>query len=166
MQLPRLAPALGALALACAACSGPVDPVSETNAGYAALGRGDAERALDHFASALAALAPDDPGYPRARMGEIECKAHLAPGPAAKSFLEYARAAPQRVSAEDHRRVGALLAGLGAFDPAIDVLHSGHERFPADERIVAAMESIKAAALAGGDDAAYQRIKGLGYAGG
>lgn len=166
MRLHRLAPALGALALALGACGGTTDPAAETSAGYAALGRGDAEGALDHFVDALEVLGPDDPGYARARMGAIEAKARLVPAAAAESLLDWAAERPEQVAAGDHHKVGALLAGLEAFDPAIDVLHAGCERFPEDEKLETAIESMKAAAAERGDDAVFARIAGLGYGGG
>jgi len=166
MRHPRLAPALGALALALTlgACGGTADPAAETSAGYAALGRGDAEGALDHFVDALEVLGPDDPGYARARMGAIEAKARLVPSAAAESLLDWAATRPEQVAAADHHKVGALLAGLDAFDPAIDVLSRGLERFPEDAKIDAALEAMHEAAASRGDERILARLGGLGYA--
>ncbi|HVS19393.1 MAG TPA: hypothetical protein VMT18_12385 [Planctomycetota bacterium] len=166
MRLSHLALVLGALALCAAACGAPTDPSAATDAGYAALGRGDAEAALDHFVDALEALGPDDTGYPRARMGAIEAKARLVPEAAAESLLAWAASRPDQVAAADHHKVGALLVGLDAVDPAIDVLHAGCERFPSNEKLVTAMESMQQAAAERGDDAVLARIAGLGYGGG
>ena len=163
MRLPHLAPVLGALALCAAACGAPTDPSAATDAGYAALGRGDAEAALDRFVEALAALGPDDAGYGRARMGEVEAKARLQPAAAAASFLAWAATDPARVAAEDHRRVGLLLAQLDAFDAAIDVLSAGRARFPDDAQLDGALRSMEGVAAERGDERVLARLAGLGY---
>lgn len=165
MRPIAFAPVLGAIVLALSGCGAPNDPAASTDAGYAALGRGEADSALDHFVDALDALAPGDPGFARARMGAVEAKARLRPDTAADSFLAWSRAHPEQVSAADHHRVGALLASLSAFDPAIDVLSAGRARFPEDAKLDAALDALTEAAARHGDERILARLEGLGYVG-
>jgi tetratricopeptide (TPR) repeat protein len=164
MRFPHLAPALGALTLALAACGGSIDPAQATDDGYAALGRGDAAVALDHFAQALSVMDSAEPGYARARMGEVEAKALLTPKASAGSFLDWAASSPGQVAAADHHKVGLLLARVGDIDSAIDVLSKGRERFPDDAKIDAALRSMESAAAERGDERVLARLAGLGYA--
>src|SRR6187402_1900358 len=145
MSLPLRTRALGLLALslplALAACGGgPADPKAATDAGYAALGSGDAQAAVDHFAQALGTLKPGDPGYNRARMGEIEAKVGFAPDAAAASFLEYSKAQPEQLEAGDYRKVGVQLSDRKALKAAVDVLDAGLKRFAGDPKLKEAME--------------------------
>ena len=162
--------ALGALILsvplALAACGGGSNPEEATNAGYAALGSGDAESAVDHFASALSALQPGDPGYKRARMGEVEAKVRLAPEAAAGSFLEFAGAHPEQVEAGDYRKVGVQLSERKSLKAAVDVLDAGLKRFESDAKLKEAMDLTMAAAEKSGDTSALDALRGLGYIGG
>lgn len=153
------------LPLALTACGGSADPKAATDAGYAALGSGDAEKAVDHFASALGAMQPGDAGYKRARMGEVEAKVQLAPEAAATSFLEYAKTQPDQVAAEDYRKVGTQLSARKALTAAVNVLHAGLLRFEGNAQLQEAIDQTKAAAESSGDSDAMERLKGLGYAG-
>ena len=169
MSLPLRTRALGLLALslplALAACGGgSADPKAATDAGYAALGSGDAQAAVDHFAQALGTLKPGDPGYKRARMGEIEAKVALVPETAAQSFLDFARSQPDQVAADDFHKVGSQLSARGAYSPAVDVLHAGLERFAKDAKLDAAMKLTEDAVVESGDDAVLKKLAGLGYA--
>jgi hypothetical protein len=161
--------ALSLLLLLPACGGGSADPAAATNAGYEALGKGDAGAAVDHFADALAALKPGDPGYKRARMGEVEAKLQLAPEAAASSFLEFAKAQPDQVAAEDYRKVGTQLNARKALVQASHVLDAGLKRFADDAQLKAAMEQTKVAAAeaeASGDTSAMDALRGLGYIGG
>lgn len=170
MTLPSSASALAlVLSLALAACGGSADPKVETDAGYAALGSGDAQKAVDHFAAALGAMKPGDAGYKRARMGEVEAKLQFAPEAAANSFLEFAKAQPDQVAAEDYRKVGTQLNSRKALVQATHVLDAGLKRFADDAQLKAAMEQTKVAAAeaeASGDTSAMDALRGLGYIGG
>jgi len=163
--------ALGALLLtlplALAACGGgAANPEEATNAGYAALGSGDAEAAVDHFSQALAQLKPGDKGYKRARMGEVEAKARVAPDAAAASFLDYAKSSPDQVEAGDYRKVGVQLSERKAYTAAGNVLDAGIQRFPDDAPLREAMDLTIAKAQQSGDTSALDALKGLGYVGG
>ena len=155
------------LPLALVACGGGGgDPTEETNQGYAALGSGDAESALDHFASALGRLQPSDPGYPRARMGEIEAKIRLKPDAAAKSFLTYAEQQPEQVGADAYHKIGMKLSENAALGEAVAVLGAGLKRFPGDPKIDEALQKTQTAAEKSGDTGALEALRGFGYAGG
>ena len=156
---------LACLPLTLAACGGG-DPAEHTDQGYAALNSGDAETALDHFAAALGALGPTDPGYERARMGEIEAKIRLRPDAAAQSFLAYATEQPSQVDAGDYHKVGVQLSERSALSDAVVVLDAGLKRFPDDPKLAEAMEKTTAAAQKAGDSGALDKLRGLGYVGG
>lgn len=165
MSVPFRALALS-LPLVLGACGGgSADPKAATDAGYAALGSGDAQGAVDHFAEALGALEPTDPGYKRARMGEIEAKVGLAPDAAANSFLEYSKSHPEQLEAGDYRKVGVQLSDRKALKVAVDVLDAGLKRFPGDPKLKEAMELTVAAAETSGDTSALDALRGLGYIG-
>lgn len=153
-----------AVALGLTACGGSIDPEQATNAGYEALGNGDAEGAIDHFAQALGQLDAADPGYKRARMGEVEAKIELSPEAAAKSFLDFAETRPERVAAEDYLKVGSQLSARNAYSPAVDVLHAGIERFGDDAKLSEAMELTQLAVAESGDASVLSKLAGLGYA--
>lgn len=157
--------ALLACGLAGTACSGGGDPTECTNQGYAALGKGDAESAVDHFADALKSLKPGEPGYDRARMGEIEAKIHLKPDAAAKSFLDYAAQQPDEVDAADYQKVGVKLSENKALTDAVSVLDAGLKRFPDNPTLKAAIAKTLAAAQQVGDNGALDALRGLGYVG-
>jgi len=154
------------LSLALAACGGGGDPIEETNQGYAALGSGDAEGALDHFAQALGTLKPTDPDYDRARMGVIEAKIRLKLADAAQSFLAYAQEQPDKVDAGDYHKVGMQLSESKALTDAVAVLDAGLKRFATDAKLKEAMDKTVAAAQQSGDTSALDALKGLGYVGG
>jgi hypothetical protein len=171
MSLPLRARAAGLLALSLplvlAACGGgSADPKAATDAGYAALGSGDAQTAVDHFAEALGALEPTDPGYKRARMGEIEAKIGLAPDAAASSFLEYSKSQPEQLEPGDYRKVGVQLSDRKALKAAVDVLDAGLSRFADDPKLKEAMDLTVAAAETSGDTSALDALRSLGYLGG
>lgn len=170
MSLPSRARSIGLLALSIplvlAGCGGSADPKAATDAGYAALGSGDAQAAVDHFAEALGALKPTDPGYKRARMGEIEAKVGLAPEAAAGSFLEYSKTQPEQLEAGDYRKVGVQLSDRKALKAAVDVLDAGLKRFAGDPKLKEAMDLTVAAAETSGDTSALDALRGLGYIGG
>lgn len=168
-MIPKRSLALLALTLplVLTACGGgSADPAAATSAGYEALGKGDAEQAVDHFAKALGQLKPGDPGYKRARMGEVEAKIQLAPEAAAGSFLEYARSQPEQVVAEDYRKVGVQLSDRKALKAAVDVLDAGLKRFAGDAKLKESMDLTVAAAETSGDTSALDALRGLGYIGG
>lgn len=160
------ASALTLLLLLASCGGGSADPAAATNAGYEALGKGDAGAAVDHFAQALAVLKPGEPGYKRARMGEVEAKIQLAPEAAAGSFIEFAKAQPDQVAAEDYRKVGMQLSDRKALKSAVDVLDAGIKRFAGDPKLKEAMDLTVAAAETSGDTSALDALRGLGYIGG
>lgn len=171
MTLQSPARALAAIALSIslgvAACGGDsADPKLATDAGYAALGSGDADKAVDHFAAALEHMQPGDAGYKRARMGEVEAKIQVAPDIAAKSFLDYASGQPDQVAAEDYRKVGTQLSERKQLKSAVDVLDAGLKRFAGDPKLAEAMNLTVAAAESSGDTSALDALRGLGYIGG
>jgi thioredoxin-like negative regulator of GroEL len=147
------------------ACAGPVDPEQATNQGYQTLGSGDAARALDLFAAALGRLESEDPGYKRARMGEVEAKAATQPEAAARSFLDYSAAQPGQVTAGDYHKVGSHLSARKAYIAAGEVLAAGLERFANDPRLEEAMDLTYAAAQTSGDTSAIDALRSLGYFG-
>src|SRR5688572_30364888 len=151
------------LVLALANCAGSGDPVENINAGYQALGSGDAEKALDHFAEALQVLDEKDPNYDRARMGEIEAKIRLKPDAAAQGFLAYAEKRPENVDAGDFQKIGMQLTERKALGEAVRVLGKGRELFPDDAKIDEALKKTKIAAESAGDAGALEALKGLGY---
>ena len=126
----------------------------------------DAQTALGYFAEALGALQPSDPGYERARMGEIDAKIRLTPSAATQSFLAYAQEQPDQVDAGDYHKVGVQLSERSAFTDAVVVLDAGLKRFPDDPKLTEAMDRTSAAAQEAGDSSALDKLKGLGYVGG
>jgi TolA-binding protein len=166
-RLRRRLALLACLPLTLAACGGGGgDPTELTNQGYAALGSGDTETAVDRFAQALKVLQPGDPGYKRARMGECEAKARIAPDAAARSFLAFAQEQPGQVDAGDYHKFGMQLSERKALADAVAVLGAGLERFPDDPKIDEAMKKTQLAAEQSGDTGALDALRGFGYAGG
>lgn len=162
MSSHRLLALLAALSLSLAACSGS-DPAQLTQEAYADLGRSDYSGALAKFQSALKELQPSDPKYVEAKLGEIEAWCYVDAPKAKDEFLAYAKAAPDKVTPGDYKKVASNLTSAHKFDPAIAVLTAGRERYPKDESVYKLGETIKAEASKAGDESALKALRGLGY---
>jgi len=149
--------------LGLAACSGSSDPTELTDQGYAALGKGDYPAAMEAFKDALAKLQPSDPGFVRAKMGEIEAWIRADANKAHDEFLELARSHPEEVGSREYGTVANKMVAAQQFMTAIDVLDAGIKAHAEDPKLKATMDEVKAAAQKAGDPEAIKKLQSLGY---
>ena len=153
--------ALAALFLTLPLCScggGSGDPGSLTNDGYAALGSGDHQGALDSFQSALAGLDPAAPEFMRAKMGEIEALTHLDADGARDALIGMGDQAGEA----EYSKVAGNLTAERHFSQAIDVLDAGIKRHGESPKLKALLDKVRVEAEKS-DPAALEKLKGLGY---
>ena len=164
--LPRLLyAALLVCPLALSSCGGSADPKALTDAGRAALGSGEYEKAADRFAAALAAIGADtkDPSYVRAKMGHVEATLRQDAGAARDEFLAYAKTNPSSVTPDDFSQIGRAFTSASKYSEAIDILDAGMKMHVESPVLAKLAEAIKKAAEKDGDSAALGKMAGLGY---
>ena len=168
-MIPRLrvllVPALALSALCFASCSGGSTPAKLTDEGYAALGKSDWSGAAADFDKALAGLKSTDPGFLRAKMGQVEALVHLDAPKAKQEFLAVATGVSSQVGAKEDVAVASKLAGERKFSEAIDVLAVGKTAYPEDVKIKNVGNAMLKEATKAGDSESAKRLKGLGYLG-
>jgi hypothetical protein len=147
------------LTLPLSSCGGGGDPASLTDDGYAALGSSDYEGALGSFQSALAGLDPAEPGFMRAKMGEIDALTHLDPDGARDAILGIG----DRAGEAEYSKVASDLTAEGHYIQAIDVLDGGVKRHGESPKLKALLEKVRAEAEKSGSSDALDKLKGLGY---
>jgi hypothetical protein len=148
------------LTLPLASCGGGGgDPASLTNDGYASLGSGDHQGALESFEKALAGLDANAPEYMRAKMGEIEALTHLDADRAKDALLGLG----DRAGESEYSKVASNLTVEGHFMQAIDVLDAGVKKYGESPKLKALLDKVKAEAEKSGSSDALDKLKGLGY---
>ena len=177
MRTHSLATALLCLPLA-AACgtseSGTRQATAHTDAGYASLGSGQAEAALESFGEALTLLDPGEPGFERAATGELEALLEVDPGQARDRFLYLARILPKFGEPRDFEGVTHKLMSAGEPELALTSLTAGLEAHLGDPALESLLDQVLVAVEnATSDDeatreakAALDDLESLGYAGG
>jgi hypothetical protein len=155
---------LCALPLLLASCSSS-DPKSMSDAGYAALNKGDAKSALSSFDEALKELGTNtsDPVYLKAALGRCQALAKMGDKRTKDEFLALARARPTQVQVGDFSIVASELCNKHEHMVAIDILEAGKKMFPESPKIHELAKVVVASAKNAGDEAALNKLKGLGY---
>jgi hypothetical protein len=163
--MKRLTLALGLMLLAptLGSCGGAATPADNVQSGSTALGKSDWRAAQTSFEAALAALAPTDPSYKKAKMGQVEALIQLDAARAQSEFLAYAQSAGEGVDSKDWRNVMTKLTAKGKFAEAIAVLDAGLKSRPQDADIKKMGDAIKVEAEKAGDANALGALAGLGY---
>lgn len=142
------------------ACAG--ETADPATAGHKALAERDYHGAVEHFRSALASAAQ---AAEKLELGLALCRAlaHEDLAASKQEFLDLARAGALETKAytdivREYFNLGA--EGLGA---AVEVVHSGLQQDPENEKLKQYLDKLKAeAAKDPGGDLASQ-LKGLGY---
>lgn len=158
---------LAALALCFVpACGGSSDPRALTDEGSKALNSGNYAAAAESYGAALAKLDSADPEWKRAKMGLIQAQARLDAPRAKNEFLEYAKAAPSRVTDSDFNLIASRLGDAGHLAEAVQVLEVGLTAHSESPHLKALMLELGKRAESSGDTGALNSLKGLGYVGG
>jgi hypothetical protein len=157
--------AIVALALF-ASCSGS-NPKELTDAGYAALGRGENTAAVAHFDEALAKIGnANDASYLRAQLGRCQALAKVDPVKTKTDFLALAKSQPSRISDKDFKMVGEFLLSANTSQArleAIDLLVAGEKMFPESTDVTAFKQRVIDDSHRTADAASLSRLRGLGY---
>ena len=158
---------LPALPWALSACGGSAEPQDLIEEGQAALSSGDYAAAGERFDEALAALEAagetDGEIYVDAALGSIEARIRTAPEQARTDFLELVAGRPSALEPRDFSYVGNKFAGASRFSEAIDVLDAGMKAHAESPQLKELQVSIKDRATKAGDQAALDKMRGLGY---
>lgn len=146
-------------------CSSAEDPGGLTEAGYKALGTGDHDAALAEFEAALAAIGSNTAHaqYLRAKLGAVEARIRVDATGAKDEFLGLARDMPTEVTDQDFSFIGQKFAGAQEFSAAIDILDAGVKTHEGSTHLAQLTDNIRAAAERAGDQAALDKMAGLGY---
>jgi tetratricopeptide (TPR) repeat protein len=148
-------------ALLLASCGVP-DPAATNDAAYSALGAGDYFSAQILFEEALAAMAPTDPLHLQASVGRCRALAHRDGAAARTAFVTLAQA-NDAISDKDYSMLVSELTDAGNLIEAIELLDQGLSRYPENQRLSAIKVRVVAESQKPGNDAAMDKLKGLGY---
>lgn len=149
---------------ALAACSGG-DPSQLTDAGVQALNAGRPEEALAKLDQALGGLEPGSPTWHRASVERLRALAATSPARASSETERIAREHPSALEPQDYEAVAHALVAKRAYAEATTVLEVGKKQHPESPKLEALVKQVGDAAASAGDNAALDRLKGLGYAG-
>ena len=154
-------------ALALASCGGGSDPKDLYSEGQTALSSGDYSTAVARFDAAVAALEAagqaDSTLYVDAAIGGIEARIRTAPDQARTDFLELAKARPADLEPKDYSYVGNKFAAASRYLDAVEVLDAGMKAHAESPELHQLQVAIQEAATKAGDQAALDKMKGLGY---
>ncbi|HJO27487.1 MAG: hypothetical protein CMK00_04895 [Planctomycetes bacterium] len=148
-------------ALLLASCAGS-DPAATKDAAYSALGAGDYASAQTLFDEALAGMAPSDPSFVQASFGRCRAMAHSDGAGASSAFLSLAEG-NDSIGVKDFSMLVSELMDAGNLLDAIELLDKGLTRYPDNERLSTLKEHVVAESQKPGNDAAMDKLKGLGY---
>lgn len=161
----KLLPLALLLVLPLTSCSSGADPGGLTEAGYDALGSGDHAAALAEFEAALAVIGNDSTHdqYLRAKLGAVEARIRVDATAARDEFLGLANDMAEEVTDQDFSFIGQKFAGAQEFSAAIDILDAGMKTHEGSTHLAQLTDNIRAAAERAGDQAALDKMAGLGY---
>jgi hypothetical protein len=159
---------LAAVALCLFVGCGGDDPKDLVEEGSKALNSGKYEEAAKDYEKALAGLGSDttNPEWKRAKMGLIRALIQIDAPRAKKDFLEFAGAAPSKVTDEDFNLIASKLGDARKLDEAIEVLGVGKAAYPESPHLEALGNELVKQAQSSGNASALDSLKGLGYVGG
>jgi tetratricopeptide (TPR) repeat protein len=144
-----------------ASCGG-TDPAATKDAAYSALGAGDYASAQALFDEALAAMSPGDPAFVQVSFGSCRALAH-SDGPAARTAFLALADTNDSIGVKDYSMLVSELMDAGNLLDAIELLDKGLTRYPDNERLSKLKEHVVAESQKPGNDAAMDKLKGLGY---
>jgi len=161
--------ALAAFALASlAACSGSAaDPKALATEAGAALSKGDFATAQAKAEQGLTVEGVSADKPTAWTLERIRLEALAGKGEVTAVLTGLAKLAADfgtQVNADLYAKLGKLVADAGKLTEAIDIVEAGKKAFP--DKVAAfdgLVASIKEAAAAGGDSAAVEKLKALGY---
>ena len=154
-----------ALLLLLPACGGSSDPRALTDEGSKELNSSDFAGAAKSFQAALDNLGQDSANaeWKRAKVGLIQAHVHADAAHAKDEFLEFAAAAPSKVTDQDFYLIGDSLGKAGKLAEAEAVLKAGMKAYPESPHLKALLTDLGKRAEASG--ASTDTLKGLGYVG-
>lgn len=151
------------LALSLAAC----DSGNPKEAAFEALNSGDYAGAVARFDRAMEGAEAGSSEHVELAIGRCEALAHTDGAAARDAMIALAGAHAGKVTARDYGLVASRMVDAGNFDPAIDLVDDGiQKRFQGDPKLVELMDGIVKKATRSGDDAAMDKLEGLGYTSG
>jgi hypothetical protein len=163
-----LVPAFMALCLVFSAACGGSDPAARADEAQAALSTGDYGEARSQAEAGLKAGASADKSLAwKLERIRVEAIAKLGDGPEVQATLTRLRASyPQQCDASFYAKIGNLLFGVGQSAAAVEVADAGMKQFPDRRTEFEQLMQQLVQAAEGGDSAAMEKLKGLGYVGG
>jgi len=169
MSARPLTARLSSMALLLLIGCGASDPAGLADQAQTSLNAGDYAATVKAADAGLAALDGTDPALGW-RLERLRLDALAASGDGAATLAALKRLAeayPKQVTADTYAKAGGALNDAGAHTEAIDVVEAGKARFPqqtaAYDKLIAA---ITKAVEEGGDSAAMNKLRQLGYLGG
>ena len=162
IQSTLLAAALG-LTLGFASCAGEASASDLNSQGESALQTQDYDGAKASFEGALAALGDDTTSadYKTAKLGVIECLAHLDASGCEKAFTDFAK--DGNLVARDYSYIAGQLASANNVMAGINVAKAGITTFPKDKGLDAVLNTLTEKAKSSGNAEAISALAGLGY---
>ena len=151
------------LPLALGSCGGSADPGALVKSGHTALGAGDYDQARSDFEAALELIDVSHDQFLSAKLGAVEALIRENAEQAKDEFLTFASELPAEVTDEDFSYVGQKFAGAQEFSAAIDILDAGMKKYKESAELVQLKDNIRGAAERAGNQAALDKMAGLGY---
>ena len=157
----RLSTALLPLTLAVlAACGGSTDAESDP---FKLMQAGNYEAAITAAESQLATVEKGTPEHKDLVVKNASALSNDSAEKAKAAFLGFAAEFGNAVEPTDIKFVVAQLRKHKKLSDAIDVMDAGKKRWPGDKTMDDVVDALKQDIATSGDDAAAQKMKGLGY---
>ena len=141
IQTTLLAAAMG-LTLGFASCAGEASAADLNSQGETALQELDYDAAKASFDGALTALGTDTASadYKTAKLGAIECLAHLDATTCEADFLAFAETTT--LTAKEYSYIAGILASANSVMAGINVAGAGRDTYPEDQGLDAVLNTL------------------------